>query len=321
MDKDEIKVGQNFNIDSLLDEAIADNQSNEQFESNRVKSDSEIAREELFSAPLKIDMEQIDINLGLKPKKAPKKVEDTQQIKEQQKIDLDAAAYNIYKMEEKASENNYKKVLSKLVRNNDIKTESFKIKDAEESIAFEGESEYVDENAIKKADVVENSIADSSVSVRVYSPKTAVDDLYGLTFINKVKFLTLACVSLLALIETGAIYLYLNANFVANSLFFLIATLIAIIPLGFGVFLYALDPSKKVRSKFAYGSYFLNSLIVFVLVAVLILVFGLLASIPFGDLQESLPKIVLPALFILDYPLGVGIFTIIAKSEVFAVKK
>jgi len=51
------------------------------------------------------------------------------------------------------------------------------------------------------------------------------------------------------------------------------------------------------------------------------LVFGLLASIPFGDLQESLPKIVLPALFILDYPLGVGIFTIIAKSEVFAVKK
>ena len=67
MDKDEIKVGQNFNIDSLLDEAISDNQSNEQFESNRVKSDSEIAREELFSAPLKIDMEQIDINLGLKP--------------------------------------------------------------------------------------------------------------------------------------------------------------------------------------------------------------------------------------------------------------
>ena len=171
MDKDEIKVGQNFNIDSLLDEAISDNQSNEQFESNRVKSDSEIAREELFSAPLKIDMEQIDINLGLKPKKAPKKVEDTQQIQEQQKIDLDAASYNIYKMEEKASENNYKKVLSKLVRNNDIKTESFKIKDAEESVAFEGESEYVDENAIKKADVVENSIADSSVSVRVYSPK------------------------------------------------------------------------------------------------------------------------------------------------------
>ena len=59
----------------------------------------------------------------------------------------------------------------------------------------------------------------------------------------------------------------------------------------------------------------------FVLVAVLILVFGLLTSVPFGDMQQLLPKIVLPALFVIDYPLGVGIFTIIAKSDLFAVKK
>ena len=133
--------------------------------------------------------------------------------------------------------------------------------------------------------------------------------------------MTLACITLLALIEVGAIYLYLNTNFVANNLFFLVATLVAIIPLGVGVFLYSLNPSKKVRSKFAYGSYFLNSLIVFVLVAVLILVFGLLTSVPFGDMQQLLPKIILPALFVIDYPIGVGIFTIIAKSGVFALKK
>lgn len=318
----------NLDIDSLLDDVLLNDSSTPtEFEENRIKSPKEVAQKELFEGmPTTVDLDVIDQNLGIKPRKKKSKKEPVAQQNPnivQEALDLNAAPKNYYKMEETESKN-YKKMLSKLIKSSDVVTSEFVSNVADESgLVEEGkETGTSDDNSELKSSIViqkEQQATNNTISMRSYSPKTAIDDRSDFVFINKALFATLGATTLLALIETFVMYFIINAINPIHRVFYYIAALIAIIPLGVGIFTYALNPNKAVNRKFNYISYLLNSLIITVVLAVLLIVIVLLTSVSLTDPVDYVPKVVLPALFILDYPISIGFYAIFTKTKLFHV--
>lgn len=337
----------NLDIDTLIDEVLVnDNISTEEFEKNRIKTKQEVAKDELFSVAPKVDLEQIDKNLNIKRDK--KKVEEVDKTiplpdltkAKQESIDFDTASKAVYNLDESQNQKNYKKVLSKLVKDTVIKTEPFKVVEGNES-GFVEDDKFRKENLAENKEKIDDKDkimdsngyvtmpkvtmtsvdSDNTVSVRNYTPKTAIDDTYNYLYVNKATFATLATVALLCLVETGIMYFVINSVNPIHRVFYYIAALIALIPLGVGIFIYSFNPNKRVKRKFPYVTMFLNSFIVTVFLAVILLIIVLLSSISLTDPTDYVPKIILPCLYILNYPIGVAFFLLYSKTKVFFVEK
>ena len=321
MDNEENK---NLDIDSLLNDVLAeDNTSPETFEETRIKTPKEVAQKELFSdTPKTVDLDQIDENLGIKPRKKKKPQTEENPNVVQESLDLNNAPKAFYKMEE-PSDKNYKKMLSKLIKNSDVSTSEFVANVADESGLIEdgkdGENKASTSPVSAEISSKDSTNKDNTISVRSFSPKTAIDDKSDYIYINKALFATLGSVTALALIETLIMFFVINAINPIHRVFYYIAALVAIIPLGFGVFTYALNPNKAVSRKFSYVTYFLNSLIITLVSAVLLIVIVLLTSVSLTDPVDYVPKVILPAMFILDYPVGVGFYLLFTKLDIFRV--
>lgn len=325
----------NFDIDTLLDEVlIQEDLSKDNFEQTKVKSKQELAKDELFSQPLKIDLEQINKNMSAKPKKPkvePKKVEENQtnQVKEikQEIIDIDNTEKNTYTLEDNPNEKNYKLVLSKLVKDNEIKTKPFIVESNDEKGLLSDEafienkvSENDINNAVTSPKITVNANKERIISVRNYTSKTSIESTYNYLYINKALFAVLSSVSLIALIETAIMFFVINALNPIHQVYYFIAALIAIVPVGVGVFIYSFNPDKRVKRNFTYLPLFINSLIVTVILAMVLLIIILLTSISLTDPTDYVPKVLLPSLFILNYPIGVAMFLLFTKIKIFFVE-
>lgn len=321
----------NFDIDSLLDDVLLnDDTTPTEFDENRIKSPKEVAQKELFEGlPTTVDLDVIDQNLGIKPRKKSKKNKAEESNEQptvvQESLDLNNTPKAYYKIEE-SNNNNYKKMLSKLIKSSDVVTSEFVSNVADESGLVDDDSsstpnsgENQGNSAVSTFATNKDSSVNNTISMRTFSPKTAIDDKSQYVYINKALFATLGSVSLLALIETFVMYFIINSINPIHKVFYYIAALIAIIPLGFGIFIYALNPNKAVNRKFNYISYLLNSLIVTVILAVLLIIIILLSSVSLTDPVDYVPKIILPSLFILDYPISIGFYALFTKLNLFCV--
>lgn len=248
---------------------------------------------------------------------------------EQQQINFNKDNTMYFNTSETQNEHNYKNILSKLISKSEISTEPFEVFLEEEGELKEDEEKQNQPIYINEPDDVDKIIIDdenkpsnmNSISVRKYSHATSIDDSTRFVYINKLKFTTLAIISLLGIIETGIMYFIINSINPIHAVFYYIAFLIALIPFGVGLINYAVNPNKKVKRKFSYGTYFFNIIIICILLYVILLVIVLLSSISLIDPTDYVPKIFLPAIYIFDIPIGLLIFMILEKRHAFNLKK
>ncbi len=254
------------------------------------------------------------------------KIKSTNQAASQQVMDFTNVTTAIYNTEESESSRNYKKLLGKLIKKTEPTTEPFKV-----DVQTEGKIEEIldknneiknPENIAEDTSIVAKSKIKNSdnISVRVYSSATAILDTNHYVFINKLIFASLATVFAICLLETGIMYFVINSLNPIHSVFYYVAALISLIPLGVGLFIYVLNPNLKVKKKITYSTLFYNSIIVTVLLLATMLVVVLLTSISLVDPTDYVPKIILPCLYIFNYPLGLVAFLVYEKSKIFNIK-
>lgn len=287
------------------------------------------------------EAKQVELKAEIEPSKQEplEKDDSTSQVnndpspllkkKIQEKIDFTNVTTTLYNSEETENSRNYKRMFSKLIKKTEESTEPFKLEEQEEGVLVKADEVASKElpNLIEENDstLILDGISDKNeydrISKRTYSPKTAVDDTNNFVFINKLIFAVLATVSLIAIIETGVMYFVINTLNPIHRVYYYIAALIAIIPLGVGLFKYSFNPKLTIKKNFSYPMYFLNAIIVVIILLVILLVIVLLTSISLVDPTDFVPKIILPCLYIINYPIGVIIFMIYEKAKLFNIKE
>ena len=248
----------------------------------------------------------------------------------QQSIDFTNVTTALYNSEESESSRNYKKLLGKLIKKTEPTTEPFKVdvqaegdirellndhneisnieRSLDETTLLEKENKHIDKNS-------------DNISVRIYSSVTAKLDTNQYIYLNKIIFASLATIFAICILETAVMYFVINAINPIHKVYYYISALISIIPLGVGLFIYAMNPNLKVKKKINYTTMFLNAIIITVLLLAIVIVIVLLTSISLIDPTDYVPKLVLPCLYIINYPLGLVAFLCYEKSKLFNIKQ
>lgn len=171
-----------------------------------------------------------------------------------------------------------------------------------------GEFEYYSHNQMGKFD---------KISVRTYGTDIKSSSYSPYLLKNKLIFATMLIIFAIYALEIGIFFLFLRETIEMNYRYYLILLFIAMIPLGVGIYKYSANPGLKVKSKINFLNMALNSAIVFVLFVVIVLIATLLTQTSFLDIADLLPKIIIPIVTALNYPIGILVYYLLYRSEKF----
>lgn len=310
-------------IDSIIDEVLAsEQQANMQqtmidLSGVSEKTSKDTAISTLFNSDPKRDIEYINnvmnnSNFAGKKKEEPKPIiaapskEDIKEEEEYKQFD---------------EEINYRKKLEKIMKRS-TPTEPFTMNMVNEEPAAPpvgedplvldeekaSEFEYFSHDQMGKFD---------KISVRTYSTEEESSSYSPYLLKNKLLFTTMLIVFGIYLFEIGIFFLFLRSVISRNYVYYLCLLMIAMVPLGYGIFKYSLEPNLKVKSKINFLNMTLNSIIVVVLAVVIILIITLLTSTSILDASDLVPKIIIPIVMIMNYPIGLAIYYFLYRSERF----
>ncbi len=316
----EDKIKNTTDIDSLADEVLANELSAKQtmMDLSSVTTTKDTAKSTLFNSDPKSDIEYINDVLKSSAFSSPKKKDEpapaapvlTNEEKKENK-----------EFEQFDEEINYRKKLAKIMKRstptepfamNVVKEDEVENSIGEDPLELDGEEEnnfeYFSHDQIGKFD---------KISVRTYSADQKSSSYSPYLLKNKLLFFTMLIVFGIYAFEIGIFFLFMRNIIERNYVYYLVLLFIAMIPLGYGVFKYALDPNLKVKNKMNFLNMALNSIIVVVLAILVILIITLLTSTSVLDFSDLLPKIVIPIVMLMNYPIGLLVYFLLYRSEKF----
>ena len=349
-----MKKSNENDIDIIIDEALqTENAFSEQTKLNleafMPESIKQIAKNHLFGhAPKDGSLELIyDDNLPIKSSKNNSKNEIKQdnievEVKSEKKNEKPELTEAVTKNREEKRINeefkkydeeiNYRKKLAKIMKKstptepfafNLVPDETFLIGEEEVEPLSNVNNEKNESNDKKSEDAFEYYINDEigkfdKISVRVYENVKTPDTMPYL-LINKLLFTTVMIIFGLYILEIGAFVIFMRSALKVNYLYYLILLFVALIPLGYGLFRYSLNPDLKVKKKINFSNIVLNSIILIVLAVVVLLIITLLTATSISEFSQVMPRIVIPFIMIANYPIGILVYYLLYKSETYFV--
>lgn len=320
----EDKTKNTTDIDSIIDEALAKEQTSVEQTmidlsgvSGQTTKDSALST--LFNSDPKSDIEYIssvlsNANFSGGKKAKPVAKQPVQMTKAEKKEDDEFKQFD--------EEINYRKKLDKIMKRS-TPTEPFTMNVIKEENIV---APQIGEDPLVLSDEDENNFEYFShdqvgkfdkISVRTYSSDNGSASYSPYLLKNKLLFMTMLIVFAIYVFEIGVFFLFMRNVIERNYIYYLVLLLIAMIPLGYGIFKYSLAPNLKVKNQMNFFNMALNSIIVVVLSILVILIVTLLTSTSILDFSDLLPKIIIPIVMIMNYPIGLVIYYFLYKSERF----
>ncbi len=165
---------------------------------------------------------------------------------------------------------------------------------------------------------LEEQTLDSGYYFKGYN-KEASSPRGDLVLINKVKFFSMWILFAVMALEIALFAIIFESKVSAGTLYYCVLGLISLLVPGIATYQFALKPDYKIKPLYSLSSMMFKCIIRLVEILALFAAFILIASISLQDPKEFLPKVVLPIVLVLNYPIGIGIFYGMLKHPIFKI--